>query len=111
MSETAAALHHGRPAARKRRSADIRVFDHERFQIVTGMDEISGFVAIPATIRHIPLLNNPQTDDADEDQIDRHDEVQQPRHDENEHAGNERNDRLDVGDADGHGASPALNET
>jgi hypothetical protein len=35
MSETAAALHHGCAAARKRRSAKNRVFNHEPLQIVT----------------------------------------------------------------------------
>ena len=35
MSETAAALHHGCPFARKRLPADIRVFGHGRLQIVT----------------------------------------------------------------------------
>jgi hypothetical protein len=50
MSETAAALHHACASARKRRPADIRVFDHERFQIVTGMGKFSGFAAIHVTI-------------------------------------------------------------
>lgn len=36
------------------------------------------------------------------DQIDGHDEVEQARDDENENAGDERDERLDVGDADDH---------
>jgi len=50
MSETAAALHHGRQAARKRRPADNHVFDHERFQIVTGMGKNPRFATISVTI-------------------------------------------------------------
>jgi hypothetical protein len=41
MSETAAALHHGCAAARKRRPADNDVFGHEPFQIVSDYREFA----------------------------------------------------------------------
>jgi len=46
MSETAAALHHACTAARKRRPADIRAFDHERLRIVTETRKIPASQAI-----------------------------------------------------------------
>ena len=52
------------------------------------------------------LLQDAETEDTDDDQIQRDDVIQQPRHDENKNAGDERDDRLKVGDADGHGLSP-----
>jgi hypothetical protein len=50
MSETAAALHHGCTSTRKRRPADIRVFDHEQLQIVTEMTEMPSIAASPVII-------------------------------------------------------------
>jgi hypothetical protein len=38
-----------------------------------------------------------------DDQIDRNDEIQQPRHDQYQYAGNERNERRDVGNRQRHG--------
>ena len=40
---------------------------------------------------------------ADQDQIDRDDDVEQARNDQNEDAGDERDDGLQMGDADDHG--------
>jgi hypothetical protein len=40
--KTAAALHHGCAAARKRRPTDIRVFNHEPFQIVSDYRKFAG---------------------------------------------------------------------
>src|ERR1043165_1245819 len=62
---------------------------------------------VPASARGAEaalLFDNPEPDDADDDQVDRHDVVQEARHDEDENAGDERNDGLQVADADGHGS-------
>jgi hypothetical protein len=52
------------------------------------------------------LLDNSQTEYANQDQIGRNDEVEQPRNDENENAGNERDNRLQVSDANNHDRVP-----
>src|SRR5262245_65648967 len=41
--------------------------------------------------------------EADDDQVDGDDVVEQPRHEQDQNAGDERNQRCDVGDRDGHG--------
>jgi hypothetical protein len=50
MSETAAALHHGCPFARKRHLADIRPICHGTLQIVTEIGKTRGFAVISVTI-------------------------------------------------------------
>jgi hypothetical protein len=55
---------------------------------------------------HLP--DDAETEDADKDQVQRNDVVQQSRHDENQNAGDEGNDGLDLGDADGHKLSPLV---
>jgi hypothetical protein len=52
------------------------------------------------------LVDDSETHDADEDQIGRDNKVQQARHDENENAGDERNDGLQMRDADDHDDVP-----
>jgi hypothetical protein len=47
-----------------------------------------------------------QTEQADQDQIDRDDDVEKTRNDENQNTGNERYDRLQMRNADGHDYSP-----
>jgi hypothetical protein len=46
-----------------------------------------------------------EADEADENQIDGNDEIQKPRHDQNQYAGNERDERRDMGTGDNHGLS------
>src|SRR5260370_6695527 len=50
----------------------------------------------------------PQADEPDDDQINRYDDVQEPRNDEDENAGDERDDGLEMIDAEGHGISPDI---
>jgi hypothetical protein len=42
------------------------------------------------------------------DQIDRHDEAQQPQHDQDQDAGEEGDERRDVGNGEGHCDSPKI---
>src|SRR5215208_675770 len=50
------------------------------------------------------LAEQPESDDADGDEVDRDDVVEEPRHHEDEDAGEKRDDGLQVADADGHGS-------
>jgi len=50
------------------------------------------------------LTEQPEPDDADRDEVDRDDVVEEPRHHQDEDAGEERDDGLQVADADGHGS-------
>jgi hypothetical protein len=47
-----------------------------------------------------------EPEQADNDQIDRDDEIEQPRHDQNENSGDQRDDRRQIGNGDGHGSLP-----
>jgi hypothetical protein len=51
---------------------------------------------------HDPVMDRVELDEADEDQIDRDNVVQEPRHDENEQAGDDGNDRRDMGGGNDH---------
>src|SRR5215204_5926720 len=57
------------------------------------------------------LAEQPESDDADGDEIDRDDVVEEPRHHEDQNAGEERDDGLQVADADGHGSLRVDRET
>jgi hypothetical protein len=56
------------------------------------------------------LSNDPQPDDADENQINRNDVVEEPRHDQNQNACDQSNDRLNMGDTEGHGMFPRVTD-
>ena len=47
-------------------------------------------------------MDNPEAKDADQDQVEGDDVVKQPRHDENEDARDERDNRLQMSDANDH---------
>src|SRR6266851_2667596 len=61
-----------------------------------------------ATLRRRPSAQEAQADEPDDDQINRDDDVQEPRNDEDENAGDERDDGLEMIDAEGHGISPDI---
>jgi hypothetical protein len=48
------------------------------------------------------MVDAVETDQADKNEIDGDDEVEQPRHDQNQNAGNEGNERRDMGSGDDH---------
>jgi hypothetical protein len=47
------------------------------------------------------VVNGVEADQSHDDQIDRHDEAQQPRHDQDQDAGEEGDERRDVGNGEG----------
>src|SRR3954465_11135828 len=49
------------------------------------------------------VINTVEAHQTDHDQVDRNDEVEQPRHEEDQDAGNEGNDRRDMGNGQRHG--------
>jgi hypothetical protein len=53
-------------------------------------------------------MDNAKTEQADQNQIARDDVIKQARHDKYENAGNERDNRLQMSDADDHGCVPCL---
>src|SRR3979490_2680836 len=58
---------------------------------------------LPSTSFH-EVINTVEPHQTNHDQVDRDDEVEQPRHDEDQDAGNEGNDRRNMGDSQRHGA-------
>jgi hypothetical protein len=55
------------------------------------------------------VMDAVEADDADEDQIDGNDVIEQARHDEDQDAGNNRDERRDMGRGDDHGLTLWLN--
>jgi hypothetical protein len=47
-------------------------------------------------------MQQAKTNDAGKNQVKRHDVIQQARHDQNDNAGDQRDDRLQMGDGEGH---------
>jgi hypothetical protein len=56
-----------------------------------------------ALVKIDPMVDGVEFDQADKNKIDRNDVVQQARDDENEQAGDNRDNRRDVGSGDNHG--------
>lgn len=54
------------------------------------------------------LFEEAEAEDANQDQVERDNVVQQPRHDQNKDTGHERDDGLQMSNADGHGLSPFI---
>jgi hypothetical protein len=55
------------------------------------------------------VMDAVEADDADEDQIDGNDVIEEARHDEDQDAGNNRDERRDMGRGDDHGLTLWLN--
>jgi hypothetical protein len=49
------------------------------------------------------MMDGVEPGETHQNEIDRHDVAQEPRHEQNQNAGNQRNDRCDVGGGDDHG--------
>jgi hypothetical protein len=54
------------------------------------------------------MVDAVETNQADKDEIDGDDEAQEPRHDQDQYAGNERDNRRDMGSGDDHDFSLGL---
>jgi hypothetical protein len=52
----------------------------------------------------VALANDAETHDTDENQVGGDNEIQEARHDKNENAGDQRDDRLKMRNADDHGS-------
>jgi hypothetical protein len=56
------------------------------------------------------MMDAIEPDQADEDEIDRDDIVEEPRHDQDQYAGNDGDERRDMGSGDDHGFSSAVGD-
>src|SRR5260370_17142977 len=54
------------------------------------------------------VVNGVEADQSHDDQIDRRDEAQRPQHDQDQDAGEEGDERRDVGNGEGHCDSPKI---
>src|SRR5215831_3646183 len=67
-----------------------------------GPDARAQFGRPAAGVSADEVIDAVQSNEANDDQIDRDNVVQQPRHDQDQDAGDEGNERRDVGNGDGH---------
>jgi len=67
-----------------------------------GADARAQFGWPAAGVSADEVIDAVQSNEADDDEVDRDDVVQQPRHEQNQNAGDEGNERRDMGNGDGH---------
>src|SRR5262245_50821945 len=72
-------------------------------QLPTRMRPAPAIAATKAAASAEEVIDVVEPGEPHDDQVDRDDEVQQTRHEQNQNAGDERNERREVGDRDGHG--------
>src|SRR5215510_11373421 len=68
-----------------------------------GADARAQFGRPAAGVSADEVIDAVQSNEADDDQVDGHNVVQQSRHEQNQNAGDEGNERRDMGNGDGHG--------
>src|SRR5262245_43057020 len=67
-----------------------------------GADARAQFGRPAAGISADEVIDAVQSNEADDDEVDGHNVVQQSRHDQDQNAGDEGNERRDMGNGDGH---------
>src|SRR5262245_37801858 len=77
--------------------------DDLAMQLPTRMCPASAIAVTEAAASAEEVIDAVEPGEADDDQVDRHDEVQQARHDQDQDAGDQGDQRRDVGDGQSHG--------